>query len=60
MLDAAQLNPHIDPRTKDAEKYFLGDRFHEKNVSFFKLVYKVYVNHFIISVPTLLSIVSLS
>ena len=28
-----RLGPHTDPRTKDAEKFFLGDRFHEKTVS---------------------------
>ena len=30
--DVTQLEPHQDPRTGDTDKYFLGDRFHEKTV----------------------------
>ena len=33
LLGIGQLDLHQDPRTQDADKYFLGDRFHEKTVT---------------------------
>ena len=31
-LAIGELSPYEDPRTQDADKYFLGDRFHEQTV----------------------------
>ena len=30
---AHSLQPHQHPKTGDSDKFFVGDRFHEKNVS---------------------------
>ena len=46
MREACLLEQHQDPRTQDTDKYFLGDRFHEKTVIFLSIFLLCNIHNF--------------